>query len=257
MSACSRSKGTKDLSVKLSEMLSFILYLRNIRLPKTESGHMYHSTAESLLSGVIYCSPILQLFTGVQHSVDRHNQAFMVLEGRRLNKQRRTKRDKPGYWFGTSTPIVGKGMMIAIKDGHVLTDLSSSASEDSRKISQILSNSMYLDGTHYTIDGRDCHFFVKLGLADSDLLALGLSSGHKTLEERDQCDSQWALPPGCHFRNLLRQTHIQHPVRAVSRGSGKGAEPPAGTSPPEGTVWSLGQGATASARGQRRRTHVG
>ncbi|XP_016134199.1 teneurin-2 [Sinocyclocheilus grahami] len=124
----------------------------------------------------------VQLFTGVQHSVDRHNQAFMVLEGRRLNKQRRTKRDKPGYWFGTSTPIVGKGMMIAIKDGHVLTDLSSSASEDSRKISQILSNSIYLDGTHYTIDGRDCHFFVKLGLADSDLLALGLSSGHKTLE---------------------------------------------------------------------------
>ncbi|KTF95575.1 hypothetical protein cypCar_00029456 [Cyprinus carpio] len=122
------------------------------------------------------------LFTGVQHSVDRHNQAFMVLEGRRLNKQRRTKRDKPGYWFGTSTPIIGKGMMIAIKDGHVLTDLSSSASEDSRKISQILSNAIYLDGTHYTIDGRDCHFFVKLGLADSDLLALGLSSGHKTLE---------------------------------------------------------------------------
>uniref|UniRef100_A0A673MAX5 Teneurin-2 n=1 Tax=Sinocyclocheilus rhinocerous TaxID=307959 RepID=A0A673MAX5_9TELE len=122
------------------------------------------------------------LFTGVQHSVDRHNQAFMVLEGRRLNKQRRTKRDKPGYWFGTSTPIVGKGMMIAIKDGHVLTDLSSSASEDSRKISQILSNAIYLDGTHYTIDGRDCHFFVKLGLADSDLLALGLSSSHKTLE---------------------------------------------------------------------------
>uniref|UniRef100_A0A671NNJ9 Teneurin-2 n=1 Tax=Sinocyclocheilus anshuiensis TaxID=1608454 RepID=A0A671NNJ9_9TELE len=80
------------------------------------------------------------------------------------------------------TPIVGKGMMIAIKDGHVLTDLSSSASEDSRKISQILSNAIYLDGTHYTIDGRDCHFFVKLGLADSDLLALGLSSGHKTLE---------------------------------------------------------------------------
>uniref|UniRef100_A0A8C1LUJ7 Teneurin-2 n=1 Tax=Cyprinus carpio TaxID=7962 RepID=A0A8C1LUJ7_CYPCA len=118
----------------------------------------------------------------VQHSVDRHNQAFMVLEGRRLNKQRRTKRDKPGYWFGTSTPIIGKGMMIAIKDGHVLTDLSSSASEDSRKISQILSNAIYLDGTHYTIDGRDCHFFVKLGLADSDLLALGLSSGHKTLE---------------------------------------------------------------------------
>ncbi|XP_065143605.1 teneurin-2 isoform X2 [Paramisgurnus dabryanus] len=123
-----------------------------------------------------------QLFTGVQHSVERHNQAFMVLEGRLLNKQRRTKRDKPGFWFGTSTPIVGKGMMFAIRDGHVLTDLSSVASEDSRKISQILSNAIYLEGSHYTIDGRDCHFFVKLGLADGDLLALGLSAGHKTLE---------------------------------------------------------------------------
>ncbi|TRY60518.1 hypothetical protein DNTS_011823 [Danionella cerebrum] len=123
-----------------------------------------------------------QLFTGVQYSVDRHNQAFMVLEGRRLNKQRRSKHDKPGYWFGTSMPIVGRGMMLAIKDGHVSTDLSSSASEDSRKISQILNSAIYLEGTHYTIDGRDCHFFVKLGLADSDLLALGLSGGHKTLE---------------------------------------------------------------------------
>lgn len=106
----------------------------------------------------------------------------MVIEGRLLNKQRRVKRDKPGFWFGTSTPIIGKGMMFAIRDGHVLTDLSSVAGEDSRKILQILSNAIYLEGSHYTIDGRDWHFFVKLGLADSDLLALGLSSGHKTLE---------------------------------------------------------------------------
>ncbi|XP_072518552.1 teneurin-2 isoform X4 [Salminus brasiliensis] len=123
-----------------------------------------------------------QLFTGVQHSVERHNQAFMALEGRLLNKQRRAKRDKPGYWFGTSTPIVGKGMMLAIRDGHVLTSVSSAASEDSRKVAQILSNTIYLEGTHYTIDGRDWHFFVKLGLADGDLLALGFSSGRKTLE---------------------------------------------------------------------------
>uniref|UniRef100_A0A8B9HGU9 Teneurin-2 n=1 Tax=Astyanax mexicanus TaxID=7994 RepID=A0A8B9HGU9_ASTMX len=129
------------------------------------------------------CTPVSsQLFTGVQHSVERHNQAFMALEGRLLNKQRRAKHDKPGYWFGTSTPIVGKGMMLAIRDGHVLTSVSSAASEDSRKIAQILSNTIYLEGTHYTIDGRDWHFFVKLGLADGDLLALGFSSGRKTLE---------------------------------------------------------------------------
>ncbi|XP_028838153.1 teneurin-2 isoform X4 [Denticeps clupeoides] len=124
----------------------------------------------------------VQIITGVQQAAERHNQAFMALEGRVLSKERRAKRDKPGYWFGTSVAIVGRGMMIAVKDGHVVTSVSGVASEDSRKIAQVLNNAIYLEGTHYTIDGRDCHFFVKLGLADSDLLALGLSSGRKMLE---------------------------------------------------------------------------
>ncbi|XP_030636941.1 teneurin-2 isoform X2 [Chanos chanos] len=123
-----------------------------------------------------------QIFTGIQHTAEKHNQAFMALEGRLLNKRRRIRRDKPGYWFGTSIPIVGRGMMLAVKEGHVLTGLTTVASEDSRKIAQVLASAMYLEGTHYTIDGRDWHFFVKPGLADSDLLALGLNGGHKTLE---------------------------------------------------------------------------
>lgn len=106
----------------------------------------------------------------------------MALEGRLLNKERRAKRDKPGYWFGTKIPIVGRGMMLAIKEGHVVTGVSGLASEDSRKVAQVLNNAVYLEGTHYTVDGKDCHFFVKLGLADSDLLSLGLSSGRKSLE---------------------------------------------------------------------------
>uniref|UniRef100_A0A4W5QMV6 Teneurin-2 n=1 Tax=Hucho hucho TaxID=62062 RepID=A0A4W5QMV6_9TELE len=122
------------------------------------------------------------LITGVQHAAERHNQAFMALEGRLLNKEHRAKRDKPGYWFGTKIPIVGRGMMLAIKEGHVVTGVSGLASEDSRKVAQVLNNAIYLEGTHYTIDGKDCHFFVKLGLADSDLLSLGLSSGRKALE---------------------------------------------------------------------------
>lgn len=73
-------------------------------------------------------------------------------------------------------------MMMAIQNGHVITSVSGMASEDSRKIAQVLNNAIYLQGTHYTIEGRDCHFFVKLGLADSDLLGLGLSSGRKVLE---------------------------------------------------------------------------
>uniref|UniRef100_A0A4W5LYR2 Uncharacterized protein n=1 Tax=Hucho hucho TaxID=62062 RepID=A0A4W5LYR2_9TELE len=122
------------------------------------------------------------LITGVQHAAERHNQAFMALEGRLLNKERRAKREKPGYWFGTKIPIVGRGMMLAIKERHVVTGVSGLASEDSRKVAQVLNNAVYLEGTHYTIDGKDCHFFVKLGLADSDLLSLGLSSGRKSLE---------------------------------------------------------------------------
>uniref|UniRef100_A0AAZ3S2E3 Teneurin-2 n=1 Tax=Oncorhynchus tshawytscha TaxID=74940 RepID=A0AAZ3S2E3_ONCTS len=123
-----------------------------------------------------------QLITGVQHAAERYNQAFMALEGRLLNKEHRAKRDKPGYWFGTKIPIVGRGMMLAIKEGHVVTGVSGLASEDSRKVAQVLNNAIYLEGTHYTVDGKDCHFFVKLGLADSDLLSLGLSSGRKALE---------------------------------------------------------------------------
>ncbi|TSL04381.1 Teneurin-2 [Bagarius yarrelli] len=123
-----------------------------------------------------------QVFTGVQHSVERHNKAFMALEGKQLNKQWRVKRDKPGYWFGTSTPVVGKGMMLAIKESHVLASVTSAASEGSRKIAQVLTGAIYLEGVHYTIDRRDWHFFVKLGLPDGDFLALGISGSHRTLE---------------------------------------------------------------------------
>lgn len=124
----------------------------------------------------------MQLITGVQQAAERHNQAFMALEGRLLNKGRRTKQDKPGYWFGTNTPIIGRGVMLSMKDGRVVTAVSGIASEDSRKVALVLNNAMYLEGTHYTQDGRDCHFFVKVGSADGDLQALGLTNGRKMLE---------------------------------------------------------------------------
>lgn len=106
----------------------------------------------------------------------------MALEGKLLNKERRGRRDRPGHWFGTSTPIIGRGMMLAVKEGRVVAGTSGMASEDSRKVALVLNNAIYLDGTHYTQDGRDCHFFVKVGSADSDLLALGLTNGRKALE---------------------------------------------------------------------------
>uniref|UniRef100_A0AAR2JX92 Teneurin-2 n=1 Tax=Pygocentrus nattereri TaxID=42514 RepID=A0AAR2JX92_PYGNA len=123
-----------------------------------------------------------QLMTGVQQEAERHNQAFMALEGQLLNKERRAKRDKLGHWFGTSTPIIGRGVMFAVKEGRVVTGVSSMASDDSRKVALVLNNAIYLEGTHYMQDGRDCHFFVKIGSADGDLLALGLTNGRKALE---------------------------------------------------------------------------
>uniref|UniRef100_A0A3B3R151 Teneurin-2 n=1 Tax=Paramormyrops kingsleyae TaxID=1676925 RepID=A0A3B3R151_9TELE len=123
-----------------------------------------------------------QLITGVEQAADRHNRAFMALEGRLLNKVRRTKQDQPGHWYGTSAPITGRGVMLAVKDGNVITGVSSVASEDGRKVAQVLSGATYLEGTHYTQDGCDWHFFIKVGSVDGDLLALGLANGHKTLE---------------------------------------------------------------------------
>uniref|UniRef100_A0A3Q2DGF2 Teneurin-2 n=1 Tax=Cyprinodon variegatus TaxID=28743 RepID=A0A3Q2DGF2_CYPVA len=123
-----------------------------------------------------------QLITGVQQAAERHNQAFMALEGRLLNKERRRRKDKPGHWFGTSTPIIGRGVMLALKEGRVVAGVSPLASDDSRKIALVLNGAQYLEGTHYTQDGKDCHYFVKVGSADSDLLALGLTNGRKSLE---------------------------------------------------------------------------
>jgi len=119
----------------------------------------------------------------VQQAAERHNQAFMALEGRLLDKRRRGHRDKPGHWFGTGTPIVGRGVMLALTEGgRVVAGVSAMASDDGRKVALVLNGAIYLDGTHYTQDGRDCHYFVKVGSADGDLLALGLSNGRKSLE---------------------------------------------------------------------------
>ncbi|KAM7389478.1 hypothetical protein PAMP_023454 [Pampus punctatissimus] len=123
-----------------------------------------------------------QLITGVQQAAERHNQAFMALEGRLLNKERRRRKDKPGHWFGTSTPIIGRGVMLALKEGRVVAGVSALASDDSRKVALVLNGAQYLEGTHYTQEGKDCHYFVKVGSADSDLLALGLTNGRKSLE---------------------------------------------------------------------------
>uniref|UniRef100_A0A8C9DD73 Teneurin-2 n=1 Tax=Prolemur simus TaxID=1328070 RepID=A0A8C9DD73_PROSS len=124
-----------------------------------------------------------QLITGVQQTTERHNQAFMALEGQVISKKLHASiREKAGHWFATTTPIIGKGIMFAIKEGRVTTGVSSIASEDSRKVAYVLNNAYYLDKMHYSIEGRDTHYFVKIGAADGDLVTLGTTIGRKVLE---------------------------------------------------------------------------
>ncbi|XP_064422810.1 teneurin-2 isoform X2 [Latimeria chalumnae] len=124
-----------------------------------------------------------QLITGVQQTAERQNQAFMALEGQLLYKGPwGNLGQKPGHWFASIIPIIGKGIMFAIKEGHVATGVSNIASEDSRKIASVLNNAYYLEGMNYNIEGKDTHYFVKVGSSDSDLVILGVTSGRKLLE---------------------------------------------------------------------------
>ncbi|XP_031209582.1 teneurin-2 isoform X8 [Mastomys coucha] len=124
-----------------------------------------------------------QLITGVQQTTERHNQAFLALEGQVITKKLHASiREKAGHWFATTTPIIGKGIMFAIKEGRVTTGVSSVASEDSRKVASVLNNAYYLDKMHYSIEGKDTHYFVKIGAADGDLVTLGTTIGRKVLE---------------------------------------------------------------------------
>nr|XP_045007954.1 teneurin-2 isoform X5 [Jaculus jaculus] len=124
-----------------------------------------------------------QLITGIQQTTERHNQAFLALEGQVISKKLHASiREKAGHWFATTTPIIGKGIMFAIKEGRVTTGVSSIASEDSRKVASVLNNAYYLDKMHYSIEGKDTHYFVKIGAADGDLVTLGTTIGRKVLE---------------------------------------------------------------------------
>uniref|UniRef100_A0A7M4EHC4 Teneurin-2 n=1 Tax=Crocodylus porosus TaxID=8502 RepID=A0A7M4EHC4_CROPO len=124
-----------------------------------------------------------QLITGVQQTTERHNQAFMALEGQVISKRLHANiREKAGHWFATTTPIIGKGIMFAVKEGRVTTGISSIATEDSRKIASVLNNAYYLEKMHYSIEGKDTHYFVKIGSSDSDLVTLAMTSGRKVLD---------------------------------------------------------------------------
>ncbi|XP_059502567.1 teneurin-4 isoform X6 [Stegostoma tigrinum] len=84
--------------------------------------------------------------------------------------------------FATSGSILGKGVKFAVRGGRVSTDIISVANEDGRRVAAVLNNAYYLESFHFTINGVDTHYFVKLGPAERDLTILGLNGGRRTLE---------------------------------------------------------------------------
>uniref|UniRef100_A0A669PTD7 Teneurin-1 n=1 Tax=Phasianus colchicus TaxID=9054 RepID=A0A669PTD7_PHACC len=106
-----------------------------------------------------------------------------------LQLQTKTQEWDPGKVSKHSQPrfaaipsVFGKGIKFAIKDGIVTADIIGVANEDSRRIAAILNNAHYLENLHFTIEGRDTHYFIKLGSLEEDLALIGNTGGRRILE---------------------------------------------------------------------------
>uniref|UniRef100_A0AAY4A9Q0 Teneurin-3 n=1 Tax=Denticeps clupeoides TaxID=299321 RepID=A0AAY4A9Q0_9TELE len=122
--------------------------------------------------------------SGVQQAVTHQAKAFLSFE--RMPEiqlsRRKPNREKPWLWFATVRSLIGKGVMLAISQGRVITNVLNIANEDCIKVAAILNHAYYLEDLHFTIEGRDTHYFIKTTLPENDLGALRLTSGRKSLE---------------------------------------------------------------------------
>ncbi|KAF7706925.1 hypothetical protein HF521_018143 [Silurus meridionalis] len=115
---------------------------------------------------------------GVQQQVLRQAKAFLALDW--MPPSRRLPR--PWLWFSPGESLFGRGIMVALYKGMVITHALSIANEDSIKVANILNGALYLKDLHFTLDGYDTHYFVKSGAPEMDLAALRLVTGRKQLE---------------------------------------------------------------------------
>ncbi|XP_012914418.1 teneurin-3 isoform X2 [Mustela nigripes] len=121
---------------------------------------------------------------GVQQQVARQAQAFLSL-GKMAEVQvsRRKGGGAPSWlWFATVKSLIGKGVMLAVSQGRVQTNVLNIANEDCIKVAAVLNNAFYLENLHFTIEGKDTHYFIKTSTPESDLGTLRLTSGRKALE---------------------------------------------------------------------------
>lgn len=96
--------------------------------------------------------------------------------------RRKTTSERPWLWFAMSKSLIGKGVMMAISQGRVITSALNIANEDCIKVAAVLNHAYYLEDLHFTVEGRDTHYFIKTTLPENDLGALRLNSGRKALD---------------------------------------------------------------------------
>uniref|UniRef100_A0A8B9K8X7 Si:dkey-237h12.3 n=1 Tax=Astyanax mexicanus TaxID=7994 RepID=A0A8B9K8X7_ASTMX len=119
----------------------------------------------------------------IQQQVIRQAKAFLAFERMPPAQLSQTRRqDKPWLWFASSDSLIGRGVMLAIYRGTVVTRALSIANEDCVKVANILNGALYLKDLHFIFEGRDTHYFIKTGAPEADLAALRLTTGQKELE---------------------------------------------------------------------------
>ncbi|XP_053714235.1 teneurin-3-like isoform X3 [Synchiropus splendidus] len=126
----------------------------------------------------------LPSISGVQQEVTSQSRAFLSFE--RIAPLHSgchpSDDDKPWLWFAVVKSLIGKGVMLAVIQGRVVTNSLNVANEDCIKVASVLNNAFYLEDLHFTVEGRDTHYFIKTSLPDSDLSTLHLTSGRRSLE---------------------------------------------------------------------------
>lgn len=122
---------------------------------------------------------------GVQCEVQKQLKSFVKLErfGQIYGSSSAGCRQPEGSSrFASGGSLFDKGVKFAIKEGRVTTDIISLANEDGRRMAAVLNGAYYLQDLHFTINGLDTHYFVKLGPPEGDLALIGMTGGRRTLE---------------------------------------------------------------------------
>ncbi|XP_035290458.1 teneurin-1 isoform X1 [Anguilla anguilla] len=121
---------------------------------------------------------------GIQCELQKHLRNFISLDRLPMTQVSGTPGGCQGRRprFSAISSVFGKGVKFAITDNVVTAEIIGVASEDSRRIAAVLHRAVHLAGLHFTVEGRDTHYFVKTGPLEEDLAVMGGAGGGRVLE---------------------------------------------------------------------------